>query len=285
MNHDEGPESSAERVALWRAMHLTVDQPPHVIEDDIGRRLASPAADWQNRPDMHPDHTRLFRMSIVARSRFIDDLFLEQFEKGIDQFVILGAGLDTFAQRKPDVASRTRIFEVDKQGPQIWKHRRLIELGYGVPAGLIFVPVDFESGEVWSEKLRHAGLDAERPAVIACAGVSLYLRRDAVADMLRQAAAFAAGSTLAMTYLLPRESVEGEERAGLEASERGARSSGTPFVSFFTREEILTMARAAGFGKADCVSGADLAARYFAARPDGFRPGKAEEILVARTGS
>lgn len=280
---DEGPESTAVRVALWRALHLEIDPPPHVLEDGIGLRLAAPDEGWRRRPDMDPAGTRLFRVGVVTRARFVEDLVAEQAGRGVGQYVILGAGLDSFAQRRPDIASRLRVFEVDRPGPQAWKRRRLTELGFGIPGWLRFVPVDFEAGGSWWDGLTAAGFDTPRPAVVASTGVSLYLTRDAIAATLRQVAALAPGSTLAMTFIVPMEIADPEERAVREVAERGARASGTPFLSFFAPDEMLTLAREAGFREAHCVSGADLARRYFSGRQDGLRPGSSEALLVATT--
>ena len=126
--HDKqiaAPDSTAVRVALWRAMHVQVDPPPHVLEDEIGLRLAAPDEGWRRRPDMDPRATRGYRASVVARARFIEDLVTEQAGDGVAQYVILGAGLDTFAQRRPEISSRLRVFEVDQPGPQAWKRQRL----------------------------------------------------------------------------------------------------------------------------------------------------------------
>src|SRR6202453_3394721 len=122
---NEGPESTAERVALWRAMHVQADAPPHVLEDEVGLRLIGPDDGWRQRPDMDADGTRGFRAAIVARARFIEDLVTEQAGHGVGQYVILGAGLDTFAQRRPEIASSLRVFEVDRPGTQAWKQQRL----------------------------------------------------------------------------------------------------------------------------------------------------------------
>ncbi|HXT57030.1 MAG TPA: class I SAM-dependent methyltransferase [Pirellulales bacterium] len=277
------PDSTAVRVALWRALHLEVDPPPHVLEDDVGLKLAAPADGWRSRPDMGP-FTKPFRASILARARFIEDLVAEQAARGVGQYVILGAGLDTFAQRRPEIASRLVVFEVDRPGPQAWKRQRLVNLGFGVAQWLRFVPVDFEAGEAWWEALGAAGFDAAQPAVVASAGVSMYLTRDAIAAMLRQVAALAPGSTLAMTFLLPLELMAPEVRPGFEMAEKGARASGTPFLSFFTPAEMLTLAREAGFQEVRHVSAAMLTDRYFAGRTDGLRPpNNAEELLVATT--
>jgi O-methyltransferase involved in polyketide biosynthesis len=112
----------------------------------------------------------------------------------------------------------------------------------------------------------------------------MYLTKDAIAATLRQVAALAPGSTLAMTFILPLECAEPEARPGLEAAERGARASGTPFLSFFTPPEILILARESGFREVQHVSAASLTQRYFAGRADGLRPPlNAEELLVATT--
>jgi O-methyltransferase involved in polyketide biosynthesis len=146
------------------------------------------------------------------------------------------------------------------------------------------VPVDFEAGESRRDVLVSAGCDAGKPAIMVSTGVSIYLTRDANTATLREVAGFAQGSTLAMTFLLPLETADDEVRAGLEMAERGARASGTPFVSFFTPPEMLALARDAGFAEARHVPAVDLTQRYFAGRTDGLRPPRnAEELLVART--
>jgi methyltransferase (TIGR00027 family) len=278
------PESSAARVALWRALHAEVDAAPHVLEDRIGLQLLAPGEDWRARGDMNPAFTRPFRASIVARARFIEDLVVEHAAQGLEQYVILGAGLDSFAQRRPEIASRLTIFEVDQPDPQEWKRRRLIELGFGVPDGLRFVPVDFEAGDVWRDKLIAAGFDSSKPAIVVSTGVSMYLSKEANAAALREVASLAPGSILAMTFLLPLELADPEVRPGLEMAEKGARASGTPFISFFTPADMLALAREAGFAEARHVSAADLTQRYFAGRSDGLRPpANAEELLIANT--
>jgi methyltransferase (TIGR00027 family) len=275
------PDHTAVRVALWRAMHVRVDAPPHVLEDEIGLRLAAPADGWQDRPDMNPVFTSGFRAAIVARARFIEDLVAERAGRGTGQYVLLGAGLDTFAQRRQDLASRLVVFEVDQPGTQAWKRQRLIDLGYGVPEWLRLVPVDFEEGASWQEEAALAGFDAARPAVVASTGVSMYLTREANQATLRDLAKLAPGSTVAMTFLLPLDLVDERDRQGWIMAENGARSSGTPFISFFDPEEFLDLARSAGFSDVRHVSGRDLNDRYFAGRPDGLRMSTGEDFLVA----
>jgi methyltransferase (TIGR00027 family) len=277
------PDSTAVRVALWRAMHVQIDSPPHVLEDEIGLQLAAPDDGWRARPDMDPVGTSGFRAAIVARARFIEELVAEQVGHGVAQYVILGAGLDTFAQRRPQIATRLRVFEVDQPGHQAWKRQRLIELGFGIPDWLRLVPVDFEANGSWWQRLVEAGFDPGQPAVVASTGVSMYLTKDVTAATLHQLAGLAPGSTLAMTFLLPAVLVDDAHRSGLQASEKGARASGTPFISFYTPQEMLAFAREAGFTGTRHVSGPSLAERYFAGRTDGLRPSSGEDLLLATT--
>jgi O-methyltransferase involved in polyketide biosynthesis len=169
-------------------------------------------------------------------------------------------------------------------GPQAWKRQRLIELGLGVPDWQRFVPVNFEAGDAWWEGLTSSGFDAGQPAVVVSTGVSMYLSKDAIESTLRQVAALAPGSTFAMTFMLPFELADPEVRPGLELAEKGARASGTPFISFFTPAQMLALARKAGFREVRHVSAAALTERYFAGRTDGLRPpNNTEEVLVAKT--
>ncbi|HTV21096.1 MAG TPA: class I SAM-dependent methyltransferase [Polyangiaceae bacterium] len=275
------PENTAARVALWRALHVQADAPPHVFVDEVGLRLVAPPEGWRSRPDMSP-FTAPFRASIVARARFVEDLLAERVARGVVQYVILGAGLDTFAQRRADLGTQLRVFEIDQPGPQAWKRQRLIDLGVGIAPYLKLVPVDFEAGDRWWERLTEAGFDAAKPALVASTGVSMYLTREAIQATLRQVAALAPGSTLAMSFMLPIEMADPEFRVGIERAAAGARANGTPFISFFMPADLLALARDAGFRDVEHVSAAALAERYFAGRTDGLRPpNNSEELLVA----
>jgi methyltransferase (TIGR00027 family) len=276
------PDSTAIRTALWRALHLEVDAPPHVLDDRIGLQLADAAPDWRQRPDMNEYATPGVRASIVARARFVEDLVADRADHGVAQHVLLGAGLDTFAQRRPEIVSTITVFEVDQPGPQAWKRQRLVELGFGVPDSLRLVPVDFETTSWWDGLLAN-GFDADKPAVVASLGVSMYLTREATAATLSQSATLAPGSTLAMTFMQPLELVDPGEQEMHRATNAAARASGTPFISYYAPDEILAMARDAGFTSARHVSAADYTQRYFADRTDGLRPFTTEELLVATT--
>jgi len=274
------PDSSAVRTALWRAMHVQIDDPPYLIDDEIGLAMAAPDDGWRERPDMHPVGTRPYRAAIVARTRFVEDLVVDE---RITQYVLLGAGLDTFAQRHPELADRVIVFEIDQPGPQEWKRQRLNALGYGVPDGLRLIPVDFETEDDWWRALLDAGFDPATPAVVSSSGVSMYITKTATAQTLRQLSGLAPGSIVVMTFMLPFEFLEESDRPGLVAAARGATASGTPWISFFAPDEIVTLARESGFSNAEYIDTAELAERYLTGRTDDLRPAGGEGILVART--
>ncbi|MCI4337660.1 MAG: class I SAM-dependent methyltransferase [Thermoplasmata archaeon] len=278
-----GPDATAVRVALWRAMHVQVDPPPHVLDDIVGLELVAPSDDWRSRPDMDPEWTKGFRAAIVARARFIEDLVVEQAADGVAQYVLLGAGLDTFAQRRTDLAGRIRVFEIDRPGSQAWKRQRLIDLGYGVAPWLRFVPVDFEATDDWYARLAQAGFDTAQPAVIASTGVSMYLTKEANRQVLDRVARFTTSSTLVMTFMVRPELLGEADRAGLQAAASGAQASGTPFISFYTPDEILAVAFDVGFPTMLHVPGSSMEERYFANRTDGLKPSSGEDLLIAST--
>jgi methyltransferase (TIGR00027 family) len=274
------PDNTAVRTALWRALHLQADTKPYVLEDEIGLKLIAPSDEWQERPDMK--FTKRLRASIIARARFIEDLIIEQSKQGISQYVILGAGLDTFAQRRPDIASKLQIYEIDQPDTLIWKQQRLIELDFGVPEYLHFVPVNFETSSWW-ELLLKAGFNINKPAFVACTGVSLYLTKEAIISTLNQIGTLASGSKLAMTFYLPMELLDEEDKPMQEIAEKGARAAGTPFVSFFSSKDVLTLAHEAGFKEAKTISKKDMEQYYFANRTDHLLPASGEVFLLATT--
>ena len=197
----------------------------------------------------------------------------ERAAAGIDQYVILGAGLDTFAQRHPDVSSSLQIYEVDQPGTQAWKRRRLAEEGYPVPEGLHFVSVDFEIGESWWDALNANGFNADGASIVSSMGVSMYLTTEATDATLRQVAALAPGSVLTMTFMLPLDlldDVEGPMLAGVEAQ---ARASGTPFISHYSPDEMVERAsprasRPLGWsGRTSCSSATSKDAPMGCGRP------------------
>ncbi|MCA1024899.1 class I SAM-dependent methyltransferase [Cytobacillus kochii] len=276
------PDHTAVRVSLWRALHLIVDEKPYIFHDNIGLKLISPNDDWQKRPDMDVANTSAFRASIVARSRFVDDLVVEQCEKGVDQYVILGAGLDTFAQRHQELCPQLTIYEIDQVDTQLWKKRRLEETGYPIPDCLKFVSVNFEEKQGWLDQLKKKGFDDTKPAVVVSTGVTQYLTIDAIMDTLKMFSKLAEGSKLALTFLLPFEKIKKQdERKEVDEAEKGAKAGGTPFISFFTPSEMLALAGEAGLKDVIHLSSIDLKEKYFRERTDQLMLQSGEDFIVA----
>lgn len=274
------PDSSAVRIALWRALHVEVDAPPHVLEDEVGLALVDPEPGWRERPDMDPVRTAGNRAGIVARTRYVEDLVRGG---GFGQYVLLGAGVDTFAQRHPEVADRVDVFEVDQPATQQWKRHRLRELGYDTGGHPRFVPVDFEADGDWWSALLGAGLDPAAPTLVSSSGVSMYISEEATTATLRRLSSLGAGSLVVMTFIFPFELVDPAERPALEGAARGARASGTPWISLYAPDRIAGLAREAGFDDVRCVPTATIAEPYLAGRPDGLRASSGEGVLLART--
>jgi methyltransferase (TIGR00027 family) len=273
------PDNTALRAALWRALHVMIDDKPHVIEDKIGYELIKPEKDWQERPDMK--YTKRLRASIVARARFIDDVAKEEIEKGVKQYVLLGAGLDTFVQRNTAISLQVDIYEIDQPEMLAWKEEKLIENGDKIHDNLHFVPVDFENSSWWDELLEK-GFDANLPTFLSCTGVTLYLTKDAINDTLKKIASLASGSTIAIAFYLPLEQLDEKDKPLLEMAIKGAAASGTPFVSFFSVEEIVKLADEIGLKDIQTVSTKDMTERYFKNRADDLVPASGEFFLVAR---
>lgn len=273
------PDNTALRTALWRALHLETDEPPYIIEDKIGFDLIDPEEDWQERPDMK--YTRRLRASVVARARFIDDVAKEQIIKNnIKQYVILGSGLDSFAQRNTHLASKTDIYEIDQVGALSWKKEKLTEKGYEMSENLHFVPVDFETSSWWQELLKN-GFDLQQKTFVSCTGVSLYLTKPAIIETLKNLSLLAPGSSIAIAFYLPLELLDEEDQPMQEMATKGAKEAGTPFVSFFSMEEIEKMAAQIGLKDIKTISTKDMKERYFSNRTDDLVPASGEFFLVA----
>ncbi|MFB6456849.1 class I SAM-dependent methyltransferase [Chitinophaga sp. Hz27] len=272
------PDNTAVRTALWRALHVLVDDKPHILEDTVGLQLIAPTDDWQERPDMK--YTKRLRASIVARSRFIEDLAKAQTEKGVQQYVLLGAGLDSFAQRNKTAISRLSIYEIDQPDTLAWKKEKLLENGFEIPASLHFVPVNFETSSWW-EELLHAGFDIRQQTFVSCIGVTLYLTKEAILDTLRKLTSLAEGSTIAIAFYLPLALLDAEDQPLMEMAIKGAAAAGTPFVSFYSTEEIRQMAADIGFKEIQTISTKDMGDLYFKDRTDDLFPASGEILLVA----
>ena len=279
------PSVTAERAALLRAVHQRWDR-PLVFDDPLAARLLDDTA-RAALEDPAPFETpalRGLRASIAARSRYAEDCLLEDVRRGTRQYVILGAGLDSFAYRAPAEAAAVRVFEVDHPATQAWKRQRLADAGIATPALVVYVPIDFEH-ETIAAALARAGFDAAAPAFVSWLGVTVYLTRDAVLDTLGWAAGLAPGSTIVFTYGVPTSSLPPRAGAALAAMAARAAAAGEPWQTYFEPPEMAAELARLGFGRVEDVGPRESTGRYFRERSDDLRPGHSGHLVRASTAS
>ena len=262
------PSRTAQGAAVHRAAHQLLD-PPLVFKDALALRIIGPEAEAGLRGAAAEHATvaaRALRAFIAARSRFAEDSFTAARVRGVRQYVLLGAGLDTFAYRA-DGGGLT-VFEVDHPATQAWKRERLAEVQIAVPSHVVFAPVNFET-ETVAEGLVRAGLDKAQPAFFAWLGVVPYLTAEAVYTTLSLiVATMPAGSEIVFDYTLPIPQ-DGTKNGVSELAARVA-AVGEPLRSFFEPATLAQKARSIGFSEVEDLDGAVLNARYFRGRADGL---------------
>jgi methyltransferase (TIGR00027 family) len=278
------PSVTADRVAQRRGAHQLLDRPPVFVDPlatrIIGRDAAAVLAANPRYFETSPIASYL-RAFVAVRSRIAEDALAAAVARGVRQYVILGAGLDTFAYRNPHSAESLRVFEVDHPDTQAWKRRRLDEAGIPVPSDLVFVPVDFERQSLAGE-LQHAGLDAAAPAFFSWLGVTPYLELGDVMAVLRFVAAFPNGSGIVLDYAILPSLLSFGQRLVVAALARRVAAAGEPFRTYFDPAVLAADMRAAGFVEIEDLSPDVINARYFSGRDDGLRVGSAARIVIGR---
>lgn len=265
MNAGE-PSHTAIQVAACRAAHLRFDPPPHLLEDRFAERLLG--ADAERLIASYADggswillENRLF---LPFRGRFGEERIAEAHAAGVRQLVILGAGLDSFALRRPPGLVGLRIFEVDHPATQGWKRRRLAECGIAEPDELEFVECDFETTSI-SEALRGSGFRPQAPAIVSWMGVVYYLAKETVARALVELAELLApGSSVVLDYQLPLEDLPQRYHDVFAQQSAYLQRAGEPQVNRYRPAELREAIGAAGFARADLPTREELHQRYFA---------------------
>jgi methyltransferase (TIGR00027 family) len=204
---------------------------------------------------------------MAARSRYAEDLLAGAAQAGVEQYAILGAGLDTFALRNPFPA--LRVFEVDFPATQEWKRSMLVDAGFAAPANLTFVPLDFEH-KTLADGLAESGFDANSPAFFGWLGVVPYLTLDAFRSTLAAIARLPAGTGVAFDYALSPELFSPDRRKVFDALAERVAAAGEPFKLFFTPEQLENELRSAGFARIEQADSDQLNERYFRGRADGL---------------
>jgi len=276
--HPRPPAASrtAHGVALLRAAHQLLDAPPLVLDDPVAAALVDPDALAALRADparFQSPEARARRAHVVLRSRFAEDRLRDAAARGVDQYVLLGAGLDTFAYRQPAWARDLRVVEVDHAASRRAKLDRLAAAGVAVPPNVTHAAVDLEAAcaapdpaAALAAALAAHGVRRDRPAVYSWLGVSMYLTAPAVDAVFRLVAGHPAGSEVALTFAPPPP--PGVDPADWPSPRHRRATAGEPWVTFFTPAELEARLRAAGFARVDFLAPADAESRYLRGRAD-----------------
>jgi methyltransferase (TIGR00027 family) len=278
------PSLTAYRVALSRAAHQLLDRPP-VLEDPIALAIVGErgvreirAAPWRFNARL----ARHLRAFLVARSRLAEAALAAALRRGVRQYVVLGAGLDTFPYRNPYPARQLRVFEVDHPATQAWKRRQLAAAGLAPPESLSFVSVDFES-ESLPERLLNARFRADEPAFFSWLGVTMYLTRAAVLGTLGYVGGLPTGSGIVFDYAVPPASLSLVQRLVVRALMRRVAVAGEPWKTFFAPGELADELRALGFTGFEELGPDEINARFFGDRNDGLRVGSTGRVMSAHS--
>jgi methyltransferase (TIGR00027 family) len=280
------PSLTAQRVAQSRAAHLLLDAPPPVLNDPVAIAILGEGAERtirQQRMRFDAPPARHLRAFLVVRSRIAEEALDAAVARGVRQYVVLGAGLDTFAYRNPYAPDALRVFEVDHPATQEWKRTLLGQAGIPLPASLTRVAIDFER-DTLAGGLDAAGFDRTAPAFFSWLGVTMYLSAPTITATLAYLAALPHGSAVVFDYAIPPQTLAPLRRAFYRGRLLRVAAAGEPWRSFFTPAQIDAELATLGFTRREDLGPAELNARYFAGRSDGLRTSGPGRIMVAATG-
>jgi methyltransferase (TIGR00027 family) len=260
------PSRTAQRVALRRATHQLLDN-PRVFDDPLAVAIVHGESD----PPQHAQQpfSRSLRAFLAVRSRYAEDLLGQAVERGIRQYVVLGAGLDTFAYRNPFRAAGLRVFEVDHPATQEWKRAQLHQAGIAIPEDMTFAAVDFERESI-ELGLPRAGFDKHQPAFFSWLGVTPYLSRAAFDATIQFIASMPSTSGLVFDFAVERSLLSPSQQLALDALSARVARAGEPFQLFFDPAALARDLTGLGFGNIEDLNCDQINARYFAGRADGL---------------
>jgi methyltransferase (TIGR00027 family) len=270
----------AQGAAMVRALHQVLDDEPRILDDPISTKLfADELERYKNRPQFFPFAARV-RANFLMRNRYAEDCLAESLANGVKQYVLLGAGLDTFAYRQPPWASALRIFEGDLPATQKWKRERLTTAKIDIPGNLAFVPLDLENVSL-KESLAAADMDFRVPTFLSSLGVSQYLTKEAFDRTLKFVVSLPSASEIVFSFVLPSNELPLSERivSALFASRSVAR--GEPWLSRFSPAALTNQLKAMGFSKVIYFSSDAANQRYFHGRRDGLQTWHVAQMMRA----
>jgi methyltransferase (TIGR00027 family) len=278
----ESVSETAVFAAQVRAAHALLDPDP--IADDPYALILAAATENDVRElfDAIPSAAaRVARILPSQRARFVDQEVEQAILRGVNQYVIMGAGLDSFAWRRGDLMAEIEVFEIDRPATQDWKRARLKDAQLGVPPGLHFVSMDFTAPENLHDRLADVGFDPDRPSIWSWLGVIVYLPIEAVRRTMTAVLDLAAPrSRLIATYTVTRDLMDADSREFDDLAREASKATGEPHVTFLAPEEMETIARQAGWPTANSLNPLSFAP-WFAHRSDGLVPARYEWLLVA----
>ncbi len=278
------PSLTAYRVAIMRAAHQVLDT-PKVFEDPIALKIVGPRGYSEIHSEMLKFRTRLhryLRAIVVARSRFAEDELSAAIKRGVRQYVVLGAGLDTFAYRNPFSSAGLNVFEVDYPATQEWKRRQLDAAQIPIPDSLIFAPIDFESQPL-AGQLREAGFRTDEPSFFSWLGVTMYLTRETImATMETISSSAPPGSAIVFDYVVPPSSQTFLRRLVFRMLARRLRLAGEPWVGFLDQGSLATDLKSIGFKNVEDMGPEEINSRFFKDRADRLMVGRFGHLMKAQ---
>jgi methyltransferase (TIGR00027 family) len=268
---------TALRTAYLRAAHQLLDAQPLILDDPIvvpligadGVQLIHETAEHYYTPER-----RALRAHVVLRSRFAEDRLEAAVRRDIRQYVILGAGFDTFSLRQPEWAQILEIYEFDQPGTQALKRSLISSAELSIPANVDFVAIDFEK-ESLSDAFLRTDVSMEEPTFFSWLGVMMYLKEETINTVIRSVASFPAGSEIVLTYQPP----PGESPLPLE---QRVAVLDEPWVTYFEPDDLEAKLRDAGFTIVEFLTPAEAKAMYFRQRLDNLTVSRRTNILCAR---
>src|SRR5215470_8829367 len=283
MQQDQ-PSTTAEGAARLRAAHQLFDT-PRVLDDPIVLRLLGPGIETAlraARDRLEEPALRALRASMAMRSRYAEDCLREAVARGVRQYVVLGAGLDSFAYRNPFGPDALHVYEVDHPATQAWKRGRLADAAIELPTWLTFVPVDFER-ERLSDAMVRSGVDRTQPAFVSWLGVTVYLTHAAIMQTLADVATLAPGSEIVFGYVTSLQALDARRRAAISAVAERAAAAGEPWQTFFEPAALMRELEQLRFTVVEDFGPEQAFERYFRGRSDGLRSGGIGRLMRART--
>lgn len=283
MIHNGQPSDSALRVAELRAVHQLLDDPV-VFEDPHALRILGKQHETALRADpfvFNDPLRRGLRAALAVRSRLAEEALDRAVESGVRQYVVLGAGLDTFAFRNRHAPLGLQVYEVDHPSTQAWKKAMLQSGGIAIPECVEFVGVDFERDRL-AHPLQRAGFRADAPACFSWLGVTVYLTPAAIFDTLEWIAALPQGSSITFDYRAAPQLLNPIDRLIGDAIGKTMAERGEPWMSSFEPPVFEEQLRGLGFGTVKSFAPDQLNDRFLARRKDGLRVGGGFRMMYAR---